>query len=279
MKSRGLHPAGRQRHPAPTAATAPTDAELNGALSFLRERVEAEFSTLNEPLAAEEPEPSATLKPGQSCVLANIGGALVHAEIVAAQREACSCVYLPLLQKLTTPEAAATGVEATFVKTRTRTSKQTRTHLTAEAHTWFGQAETLLAPRLTERSMLNCGKHSLNEAIMPLYRDAALGDSWLALVGKGNSKDEHAVRVGLKLRLLRRLAHTRAKAHVKSMKERLRVLGIGVRAGLKAKKSAKAKRAQQKQSTSASSAAAAAATPTVAAPAGHESSADESDLG
>jgi hypothetical protein len=55
-----------------------------------------------------------------------------------------------------------------------------------------------------------------------------------------------AVRVGLKLRLLRRFAHTRAKALVKAMRERLRISGMGVRAELKAKKSAKAKKVASK---------------------------------
>ena len=118
---------------------------------------------------------------------------------------------------------------------------------------------------LTERSLLKAGKGILNVAIhamcarTPLrarthtlhspsararYRNADLDEAWFNLVGfdAGGGAVESAVRVGLKLRLLRRLAHTRAKAHVRSVKERLRVLGVGVRAELKAKKSAKSKK-------------------------------------
>ena len=40
------------------------------------------------------------LQPGQECVLANIGGALVAAEIRAAKRAASAVCYRPLLEKL-----------------------------------------------------------------------------------------------------------------------------------------------------------------------------------
>jgi hypothetical protein len=81
-----------------------------------------------------------------------------------------------------------------------------------------------------------------------MYRDADLDDAWLDLVGfdAGGAAVDLAVRVGLKLRLLRRFAHTRAKALVKAMRERLRISGMGVRAELKAKKSAKAKKVASK---------------------------------
>ena len=46
--------------------------------------------------------------------------------------------------------------------------------------------------------------------------------------------------MGLKLRLLRRFAHTRAKAFCKELTEHLRVRGIAIRAQLKATMAAKA---------------------------------------
>lgn len=73
--------------------------------------MENEFLSKNEPAQREAPEPLLELQPGQPCVLANIGGALVRAEIRAAQRSAAASCYRPLLKKLVAPAAAANTLE------------------------------------------------------------------------------------------------------------------------------------------------------------------------
>ena len=224
----------------------PSDSHLVGALGFLRERVEAKFIAMN---AAEEaaiagatPE-CFVLSPGVRCVPMNVGGAIVHSEVRIARKYKYARPYLRLLRKLVDTSGGHDSVEKKFVDTRTRYSHNARTKITEAALDWLVSLEEQLAPQLTEKALIQNGKETMNNAIAGIYRNVSIDAAWFALVGEGSRSagcTRCGTRLGLKLRLLRRFAHTRAKAFCKELTEHLRVRGIAIRSQLKATMAAKA---------------------------------------
>ena len=142
-------------------------------------------------------------------------------------------------------KAAAAGDSRTaFVMARTHRAFSKRTVLNSHALAWFLHAEQLLAPHLTEGTLLRSGSSSLNVAITTMYCDSALGSEWLQLFCQDHTA-QPGLLAGLKMRLLQHFARTRSKAFVTKMKQRMQEQGIGVRTKLKVSKATKAAKANR----------------------------------